>query len=194
MFSSLVVLTSLLTGCASYQAASLNSMYNEDIARSSTKEEVMVTAKAFSKEDCARYLDRDVLAKGYQPVQIGIFNNTSERYYFSINNITLPSAPSQEVAKTVHTSTVGRSVGYGIAGLILWPFIIPAIVDGVGSAHANQSLDNDFAAKSAKSQVLEPYSRINSLIFVPVNQYTENFSITLIDEKTKEKKTIAVNS
>jgi hypothetical protein len=108
---------------------------------------VKVAAKAFDKMDCKRYLDRDVIKKGYQPVQLFIQNNSDKNYLLSLNRLSLPYVRPEEVARTVHTSTMGRILGYGIPGIVIaWPLIIPAVVDGVKSSEANEALDKDFYA------------------------------------------------
>jgi len=172
----------LLAGCASYNAAPLNTMSTEIMNPSSVQPDLTVSAKIFDRVDCKRYLDRDVIAKGYQPVQIYIKNNSDRSYIFSLSRISLSCARSEEVAGKVHTSTVGRAAGYGAASLFLWPMVIPAIVDGIKSANANEALDTDFSAKTARDQTIQPYSHFNKLIFVPVSDYQPHFSVELIDQ------------
>jgi hypothetical protein len=152
-----------------------------------SEEPVAVLAKAYDKADCKRYLDRNVISKGYQPVQIYIQNNSDKNYVFSMDRVSLPCARADEVAETVHTSTVGRIVGYGLGALVLWPLVIPAIVDGLKSSEANASLDNDFAAKTAREQVIYKHSHLNKLIFVPLSDYQQNFNITLMDDANRPK-------
>jgi hypothetical protein len=172
-----------LTGCASYNASALS----QEVILGSTireQESVQLVAKAFSKADCKKYLDRDVLRKGYQPVQIFIQNNTNNSLSFSVDRINLPHASPEEVARNVHTSTVGRAVGYGAGALLIAPLAIPAIVDGVMSAQANAALDDDFYSKTAKDQTISPYSFLNAIIFVPCANFLRDCSITLISQKT----------
>lgn len=184
-----------LTGCASYQAMALNNLSSEGIAsNSSDKNDVVVIAKTFNKDDCKRYLDRDVIRKGYQPVQLCIQNNTEKNYVFSLNRVSLSSARPEEVANKVHTSTVGRAVGYGVGSVFLWPLAIPAIVDGIKSSEANQALDTDYYSKSARDHVILPHSQLNKILFVPSSDYQSKFSITLVEEGTLKTKTIEVNS
>ena len=189
--ASLTVL--ILSGCASYHAASLNTLSNETIASAHISDEpVLVAAKAFSKADCKRYLDRDVLEKGYQPVQLYIQNNSDKSYLFSLNRVGMSCARPEAVAEKVHTSTVGRAAGYGAAALVLWPMAIPAVVDGVKSAHANEALDNDFDAKAARDQAIAPHAHFNKLLFVPVSEYQQAFVLTLIEQGTNQPKTFNV--
>ncbi len=181
----IVLSVGYLSGCARYNARSLNSL-SSDLMTTSKSKGVGVVARTFTQADCKRYLDRDVINEGYQPVQVYLQNNTAKSYSFSLNRISLPHAAPEEVAEKVHTSTAGRVAGYGAGALILWPLVIPAIVDGVMSSQANERLDNDFYSKAAKDQVVNPYSHINTLIFVPCSSYVNDFTITLIDQETNE--------
>lgn len=184
----------LLAGCASYESQPLANLTLETIPAAESKEEIIAVAKTFDKSECKRYLDRDVIAEGYQPVQLFIQNNTDKNYLFSLNRMSLPFARSEEVAEKVHTSTVGRAVGYGAAALIIWPFAIPAVVDGVKSAQANDNLDIDFSAKTARDQTIAPHSYMNKIVFVPRDQFQQQFTVTLMDQTTNQPKTLTITA
>jgi len=177
----------LLSGCASYRATALNNPPEMILSSPACKSnEIFIAAKKYTMHDCNKYLDRDVIANGFQPIQLYIQNNTNRSYIFSSSRVSLPCANSYEVANRVHTSTVGRAAGYGVASLVLWPLIIPAIVDGVKSANANDALDRDFFIKTASDQMINPYSYFNKIIFVPKTQYCSTFNITLIDVSSNQ--------
>jgi hypothetical protein len=183
-----------LTGCASYRASSLDHLHSNTASQPAPYSGVMITAKAFNSMDCKRYLDRNVLREGYQPVQLFIQNNSNKSYLFSLNRISLPYAIPEQVASTVHTSTMGRILGYGIPGVIIaWPLIIPAVVDGIKSSEANAALDIDFYAKSAKqSEIVGPHSYLNKLIFVDRSSYQSQFSLTLIDQDSNKEEIFTI--
>ena len=184
-----------LFSCASYNATTLHTLAYDAVLSSVTiKDDVVAVAKAFNKGDCKRFLDRDVIMEGYQPIQLYIENNSDKFYIFSLSRVSLPTAQPEEVAQTVHTSTIGRAVGYGVGAIFLWPLAIPAIVDGIKSAEANDHLDIDYSSKAAKDQVIiQPHSYFNKLLFVPINEYQPSFTITLIDANSNMK-TIAITT
>ncbi len=187
----------LLSGCASYNATALSTLSSEAFCHSYSEgqnKDVVVVAKAFSRTDCERFLDRNVISQGYQPVQIYIQNNSDRSYLFSLSRISLPQASAEEVARTVHTSTVGRAVGYGVGGLFLWPLFIPAVVDGMKSAEANDALDSDFYTKTARDQVITPHSSFNKLIFVPRKAYDPSFNVTLLEDASNQPRTFSVTA
>ena len=174
-----------LTGCAHYNARPLKRL-NRVITPEIKEQSIYFSYYVFKKEDCQYYLDRDVIFEGYQPIQISISNNSEETFYFSPKSLSLPSVPIEEVAQKVHTSTAGRAAGYSLAGLFLFPFFIPAIVDGVKSSHANEKLDTDFNNKSFGEQTINSYTTINGLVFIPVSEYEYNFSFVLTNTKTNK--------
>jgi len=182
-----LIVATLCGGCASYKAVSLPPLQPEFAPYVEENDGVIVACKAFSKADCKRYLDRDVISKGYQPVQVTVKNETKKYVVFSEQGVSLPCVPAEEVAQKVHTNTAGRATVYGVGALFLWPLAVPAIVDGVGSSKANQQLNSDFAAKSADQTVIQPYSTLNGLIFIPSQDYQERFTITLFDRENRQK-------
>jgi hypothetical protein len=196
-FISTLAITSVLdlfTGCASYNAISLNepSLQETLLSTNAQTEKISIVAKRFNKTDCQRYLDRDVISKGYQPIQLYIQNNSKSNYVFSLHRVSLNCASAEEVADKVHTSTIARAVGYGAGAILLWPLAIPAVIDGVGSANANEALDNDYYSKTAQDQVIFPYAHINKLLFVSKYGLESTFTVTLMNQETKALETITV--
>lgn len=179
----------LLSGCAKYRAQPLNRL---STCVSNKQEPLIAFAyKPLDKADCQRYLGRDVLAKGYQPIQITFSNNTNRYLNFSKANISIPCVCAGEIAHKVHTSTAARASIYGVAGaLFFWPLVIPAIVDGVGSSRANKKLNMDFSKKELCDQIVAPFSTINGLIFVPVEKFDPEFKITLVDANNHDQFTL----
>src|SRR5438067_1438641 len=112
-----VVITFLTTSCASYKAQTLTHLSPQTAPFSEQKEGITVTCKSFTKQDCKRYLDRNVLAKGFQPIQITIENSTKR--YLAISKISVPCADPAYVANEVHTSTVGRATAYGVGAFFI---------------------------------------------------------------------------
>lgn len=174
-----------LSGCARYRGRPLNRLA-VDVLPNSKEQFIAFDYQVFDKSDCLTYLDRDVICKGYQPVQIAFVNNSKRSFGISNESFSFICVPSEEVARTVHTSTVKRVVGYGVAGLFIWPLLIPAVVDGVGSSEANQQLDTDFAQKSLRHQTVKPYAMTNSLVFALTSDFDENFTLTVTDKETRE--------
>ena len=180
-----VLLGALIVSCASYRPDSLARLdagfapYAEEI------DQVTVAAKKLTTAESKKYLDRDVIVKGYQPVQLSIDNRSAVTILFSPDRVSVPCAKPEDVARRVHTSTVGRVFAWGVPGLILWPFLIPAIIDGIGSSNANKDLDTDFAAKSLGQMAIEPKSFHEGLLFIPTEAFVSSFRVTLLERESK---------
>ena len=173
----------MVPGCAHYKARPLKKL-NVNAPTSKNEQFLALSYTMFDCDDCIAYLGRDLLAQGYQPVQIEFTNHSKYSFYLSENCFNIPQAPIDVVAKLVYTDTTGRAVGYGVAGLFIWPLVIPAIVDGIGSAQANEQLDTDFARKALCDRLVTKYNSANGLIFVPVEEFNPNFTLTVTSIET----------
>ena len=150
-----------------------------------TDSKIFIAAKAFDRSDCQKYLDRNLLEKGYQPIQIIIKNHSDKAVVFSPDDLNLSVVSVEEVIARARTSTVGRSAGYGAAALLVSNvFVIPAIVDGIKSSNANGALEADYHHKAAKKQTVQPNSTLNKLIFVPKNSCPSSFKVRLAETGT----------
>ena len=166
-----------------------------DFATNSQKlNNVTCSVKVFTQDDCRRYFDKNIIDEGYQPIQIAIDNQSRNYYLLSKNGISLPTVPPEEVAQKAHRSTVGRAAGYGVAGLFIWPLLIPAVVDGAKSSKSNTQMDIDFAAKGIQDSVIQPFTTIDGVIFVPTSEFKTNLTINIVNKETQEKMSFVFNS
>ena len=182
-----LLIVGITNGCASYKAQTLPILQPDFAPYSKTVDGVTLSVKKFTAHDSKRYFDRDLIAKGFQPIQLTINNDTNKYIMFSAQGINLPTVPAQDVADEAHTSTTGRAAAYGVAGLFIWPLLIPAVVDGVGSSNANAKLDRDFDAKTAQQLVVQPYATHNGVIFIPTSEYNDAFRVILLDKEDRIK-------
>ena len=178
---------SILCSCASYKPAPMSSLQPEFAPYSETIENVTLACKPLSRAECKRFFDRDIIDKGYQPVQITVVNNSPKYILYSNQSISIPVCSPQEVAEKCHTSTAGRATAYGVAGIFVWPLLIPAVVDGVGSSQANTKLDQDFNEKNMEQMVINPYSTHNGVVFFSKTDYQDSFFVRLVDKETTQK-------
>ena len=179
----------VLAGCAGYRSQPLkNLLMNPSIKKiQPAGEQIKFAYKVFTEEDCKKYLGREVIKSGYQPIQITILNKTTRILSFMPKNLSLPCVPNEEVREKVYTSTASRAASYGVAGLVLPVLFIPAVVDSVWSSEANEQLSKDYTVKTLEDQYLKPDSMINGLVFTARENFTGPFSLTLVDDETNEK-------
>ena len=200
----LLMLPIFLTSCASYKAHPLDTLsFNFE----APLDNVYTSCKAFTKEDSNRYLGKNVLSHGYQPVQISIRNDSNDPFYLPVNGISLPIVDPEIIAKELEYSTAARTVamtGAGFVGanliaipsmLLLGPLgvLVPLatlvaapVVTGVKSSQANQQMEQDYNKKGVNDVYISPHTTINMLLFVTEDQYHPNFTITLRNTRTND--------
>jgi hypothetical protein len=181
----------MLSGCASYQPKDFKSLNYEPGAtlcaqkspQNANGANVKVYALALSSAKTKYYFDRDICAKGYKVVQFTIVNNSDRCFVLDNDNIGATTADSAQVANLVHTSTAGRAGGYALGSLLIFPLIIPAVVDGVKSSKANTQLDADFAARCAEICHIPAHATKNHVIFIHNGSFTRFFELSLVDRE-----------
>lgn len=182
MLAALFFVSNLLS-IANYQAFPLERIRDSRIV----KDDLVLSYKKFDRADCRRYLGRsNILAKGYQPVQIQITNNTKRRLLFTPDNLSFPVVPYIHVAEHVRFNTTLRLLLWGVGTIFFWPLIIPFVLDAIESPKANEYLHDDYIKKSLGIAIVEPGSTLNGLVFVARNQFHANFKCILIDQETND--------
>lgn len=168
-------------GCASYQAMPLEPLNPEFHRSAQTVAGVTACIEVFDAGKSKRHFNSDLIKSGFQPIQITMRNDTKRYLELHHSRISVSGADATGVAQQSHFNTAGRATAYGVAGIFIWPLLIPAIVDGTGSARANGQMDADFQAKALKDQVIMPFGTANGVLFVPTSQVLSNIGIRLID-------------
>jgi hypothetical protein len=176
-----------LNGCASYKAGRMPSSNVESFKNVQDQDGLKVAAEFFSPKESKQIFGVAKVAQLYQPIYIAIDNRTKSSYEFSKRgSINLASVPAEEVAKNCGFSTVGRATAYGVAGLFIWPLLIPAVVDGVGSAQANEKMESDYMYKEIKDDRIQPNGLLNGVIFADKMKEGEELVIRLNNVDTNE--------
>lgn len=170
----------VLSGCATYSAGRLPSSDVATLKNMQDQDGLRVGVKFFDARESKQVFGVGKVSELYQPVYIAIDNRTKNSYEFAKRtSINKQSVPSEEVAKNCGFNTAARATTYGVAGLFIWPLLIPAVVDGVGSAQANQKMESDYAYKEIKDDRIQPNGLLNGVIFVDKMKEGEEFVIRL---------------
>lgn len=150
-----------------------------------SEEGIHISAKGYSARDSIVYLDRDLLYRGLQPLQVTIQNNTDRSYFLSNCGIDLPNVSPRAVAGNITQSAIPRSIALRIASFFFWPIIIPATIDSIITTKTYFNIKHDYYAKSIKDrpELIIPYSTVNRIIFVPADQMTDAFTLYLQEPK-----------
>ena len=190
--SSAFFCTLLLVGCAKYDTRPLH----RSTGLETTKDGVSISANLLNSNDCRHYFSRDAIRKGYQPILLTIRNASNKAYSLDANDISLNLHHRESVAKNLHVNTTKRILTWGIGALFLWPFIIPAAIDGSKSCAANKELDKDFEQRviGRNSRVtIRPMSTMNKLMFIAPADLRREFDLNLIDRSEKQVTNFTIN-
>lgn len=181
IFSGLLILL-IMPNCAKYEGKQLKAPH----APVHTKDNIEVSKKALTKEECKHYFGgRNLVARGYQPVHIYVKNNTNQTLYLNPNYITLPLEPASSVARKMYRNVGWKVTKYFIIGGPIW-----AAVEGVASHDANKMINADIKEKAVrldKAIKIRPYGIINKVLFVAKENYSADFDISLIEPKSNKK-------
>ncbi len=152
------------------------------------QERVILSVKALNAEESKEYLQGDMLAWGYQPVQVTIENNSPDPYFLSPDSVELPLIQSEKVAKEILKKSIPRAIGFKVASLFFWPLMFPSAVDSLMTLKSYNSLKKSLSSKLIKEEMIAPYSVINRLFFVKVENYQDSFVIKIQNQETLEDK------
>ena len=178
------------------------------------EQKVIVLYKPLTTQESRKYLDRDWIAKGYQPVQIAIENISSDPMQFTKEGLSLPVA-SEEMIKTLahrNSKIKATSIGapsatmltLGLIGLLAAPAafgLILLVPIGLGSAgmhtastllKADTKLDQDYDIKFLHDGVIAPRSILEGVVFIPKKEFQDKFMLKVVD--TKNNKIILVEA
>jgi hypothetical protein len=145
-----------------------------------------ISIKPLSEDESKKLLGHNLPSKGVVPLHITIQNNSPYEYSISPDTVDLNSMESKQVAQKIRKSALPRSIAFKIMGFIFWPFMIPGTIDTIHTFHSYKSLKRDYAAKSMKDELVPVYSTVNRILFVPQEEYKQEFTMTLM-EKEKSK-------
>ena len=181
-----LVASFFIEGCASYHAGLLPSKDVMNYDNKQVQNNVYVVAKFLDTRETKQIFQFELQGRGIQPVFVVMDNRSPKTFDFKKSDINKQIISSQEVADKCKFSTVGRATTYGVVGLFIWPFLIPAVVDGVGSSEANKKIEDDYAYKELQDGRLMPNALMNGVVFVPKMKEGEDFTIRLKDVDTNE--------
>lgn len=175
-------------GCAYYMARPLHEFTPmvKCIDGVKKRKPLLFEYQAFTAEDCKKYFDRNLLKKDIQPIFIRFTNNTKHYFKITRDSFNVPTMTAESVAQQVYTSTLARAICYGVGGIFAWPFFIPAVADSLCSSQSNLKLDLDFVQKELTEHFVGPYEALTRVIFVHVQSFRSDLTLTLVDAETGE--------
>ncbi|MDP8261921.1 MAG: hypothetical protein P9M13_01290 [Candidatus Ancaeobacter aquaticus] len=180
------VVVLLMQGCAGYNASRLPSTDVTTYDAYQNQDGLKVAAKFLDAKESKDVFGVEDVHKNYQPVYILVDNRTTNTYGFKKRMMSKQTAPAEEVAEKCSFNTAGRATTYGVAGIFIWPLLIPAVVDGVGSSNANKSMKNDYMYKEIKDERVSPNGLLNGVVFLDRMKDGETLDIRLTNVDNDE--------
>lgn len=150
---------------------------------------VEVHVRALSSEESSQLLGHNLPSQGIQPVYVMIENNSPHEYSICPDSIDLNHIEAKKVAEKIKRLALPRTIAFKVLGFLFWPFMIPGTIDTIHTFHSYKLLKQDYAAKSMKEEIVPVYSTVNRILFVPVDDFKDTFTVTLT-ERGKQKSEI----
>jgi hypothetical protein len=187
------IATMLTSGCAKYKPQPLG------IPGVEAQEKNGLVVRAELLQDQAdEYFFGGLSPKkaGYETIHLSIMNKTNQTFLLDANKIDMEIAPVEVVAKKIKFNTAARVLGWGIPGIFLWPFLIPAFVDGIGSSNANDAIEADFDSRaiSGSSRInIQPNTALNKFMFVKAEDLELTFNLKLVNKASGVAERFSIN-
>jgi hypothetical protein len=166
-----------------YHFSSLPALAMETLPFVEANKDLRLSAKPYNPEESKLFLKRDLLSRGYQPVQITIENNSPSAYQLSLDEMKQKQVSPRELAMKVLQGSIPRAIGLKIASLIFWPFAIPSTIDSLRSIHTYNDLKKDYTAKQLKDETIAAYSTQHRILFLNKHDLKDPLTLILKDNE-----------
>lgn len=182
----IIVLTVMSGGCATYKTYSLPTSDIYNLSNRQEKGGVIVGIKFFEPRELKAIFGTNTLKKGIEPVYIIIDNKSSNTYIFSRRRINRTIIPVDIVVQRCGFHTLARASRWGIPGAVLWPLLVPAVIDGISSSETNKKMASDYEYKEIKDGRIFPGTVLNGCVFIDTIKSGEEFNIRIQDIEDNE--------
>lgn len=141
---------------------------------------VTFSYRVLTAKECKECLNaKNLIKKGYQPIQITVTNNSDKTISISSENFSLPCVSADEVTEVLYQSRRKQSRNLGIAGIFCgWTLMVPSIVRSYGADDYHSEMHKSLTEKSLQAAVL-PGATASGLVFVKRKDFRSDFSLSL---------------
>ena len=140
--------------------------------------------RLFTAKECKESLNaKNLIKKGYQPIQITVTNKSDKNISISSKNFSLPCVSVDEITEVLYQSRKKQSRNLGIAGCFVggWTLIVPSIVRSYGADDYHDEMHKNLTEKSLSATVLSG-ATVSGLIFVKRSDFRSDFSLNFNNE------------
>lgn len=172
----LVSMFALLCGWSTDMPSSLIAL-----APTTDAKKLTIQTKVLTAEESKEHLNRDLLSRRVQPIQVTIHNNTSA--IVTIEDIDAKQISVSRMTNRIAKDAVPRLVGFRTAALVFWPIGFVATIDGLKTFTKYMRMKREFAARKMKLEAIPPYSDLNRVLFIACEDMKDTVSVTLYNQE-----------
>jgi LssY C-terminus len=170
----------VLGGCVSYQPRPLSAVpFQERILRE-RKDGVLVGVAALGRNEARALFGVSLGAEGIQPVWLEIANGGRQPLAFFQQSVDSGYFAPAEAAYKSHFSATRRLLGFGLAGIPLWPLWLVAPVQAVSAHFANRKMDALFQQRGIGNHLLGPGEDASGFVFTHLDEGTKSVDVALL--------------
>ncbi|MFA5119280.1 MAG: hypothetical protein WC695_10645 [Candidatus Omnitrophota bacterium] len=179
--SLVIPVTLLFSGCASYSPGV--SPLSDINASVHTKQDsgVTVGVRELGPKEIRATFKRNIHKHFVAPVYIVINNKSQDTYQFRKNSVNKSLFSANETADKGKFSVFWRVLPFSpfIVSVFLWPFLIPALVGGLGAVNANKLMRADYVKKEIDERDILPEETLSGFLYFDSRVKGESFVIRL---------------
>ena len=144
---------------------------NEASKSEQEKDDLSVYCYAYTADDCDAFFGANLLAYGYQPIQVNIVNNTSQSAFIRPGYIDREIYPSARILPLIKFDTALFVYYAGLPSLLFyWP-LVPLFVAPVGYWLSKTNTDYEQLLRSHTIEEhdtveIRPFTSLDKLVFV----------------------------
>ncbi|MBM3198338.1 MAG: hypothetical protein FJZ58_03680 [Chlamydiae bacterium] len=156
------------------------------------EEGIVITVKVLTEEESKERLGIQAREWGVQPLRFTIDNQTEESYRLTPEGIDMPSIAAKNVAKHVMRDALPRSILLKIAGFFFWPLTIPSTIEGIMTMKSYKLLHKRLLARVLHEEIIPPYTKVQRILFVPLDEYKKSFTLTLQEQENLQDRSFLI--
>jgi hypothetical protein len=170
-----------LGGCVSYRPKAIEDVRFLERARTKTEDGVRVTAAALGRSEARDLFGVPISKNGIQPLYLKIENESARPYIFFQQSVDSDYYSPREAAFKSHYSGTKRFLGWGLAGIFVWPLLLVAPVQYASARVANRRMNKLFVEYGIGNQMIFPRESFEGFIFTQLDEGTKHVKVGLLN-------------
>lgn len=158
---------------------------------SAVKEGVRLYVRAYSPEECIEVFNTDLISKGFQPLQLSLYNDSNETYVVHPSYIEPHCISPMKVAQLLKRSLWLNCGPASILAYLFFPIIIPFYIYPWGKKihQKNKKIERYLVNGSLvdeSSFTIHPWAKVHKFMFVRRDQFYPSFYVRVYNPERKQ--------